>query len=114
MCERFIREERFKRAIGGDDSGNINLCKTIDLSSFDANSDLIKYDGMELDFEQLKNGNDENYGVQIKNMSQDFVSFMVNDLFLKGKRLPKKICHCYYIACRKITPSRTNFSRNFK
>ena len=60
MCERFIREERFKRAIGGDDSGNVNLCKTIDLSSFDANSDLIKYDGMELDFEQLKNGNDEN------------------------------------------------------
>ena len=90
MCERFIREERFKRAIGGDDSGNINLCKPIDLSSFDANSDLIKYDGMELDFEQLKNENDENDGVQIKNMSQDFVSFMVNDLFLKGKQLPKK------------------------
>lgn len=90
MCERFIREERFKRAIGGDDSGKVNFCKTIDLSSFDANSDLLKYDGMKLEFEQLKNEKSENDGIQIKNMSQAFVSFMINDLFLKGKQLPKK------------------------
>lgn len=90
MCERFIREERFKKAIGGDDFEKINFCQTINLSSFDANADLSKYNGKTLEFEQLKNDKDENDGVLINNMSQEFISYMVNDLFLKGKQLPKK------------------------
>ncbi|CCD23612.1 protein serine/threonine phosphatase NDAI_0B05790 [Naumovozyma dairenensis CBS 421] len=95
MCEKVIREERFKKAIGGDDTDRVNPCQVLNLSSFDANSDLVKYEGPILDFEQLyvdENGDKSTSvgGVAIKNMSQEFISKMVNDVFLKGKNIPKK------------------------
>lgn len=90
MCEKVLREERFKKAIGSDEEEQINYCQTVNLKSFDTNSDLVKYEGVELDFKQLTNEKGENQGVEITNMSQGFVSSMVNDLFLKEKCLPKK------------------------
>lgn len=92
ICEKFIREARFKKAIGSseDDESKHKLCQLVSLNSFDTNGDLQKYDGPVLEFEQLTNENNENCGIEIKNMSQDFISKMVNDIFLKGKVLPKK------------------------
>ena len=92
MCERFIREEKFKRAIGGgdEDEKERRICELISLSSFDSNSDLAKYEGPKLEFEQLKDAKGENAGIAVKNMSQDFISGMVNDVFLRGKNIPKK------------------------
>ncbi|CCK68442.1 protein serine/threonine phosphatase KNAG_0A07900 [Huiozyma naganishii CBS 8797] len=90
MCESFIREERFKKAIGGDDHGKVKLCQTVSLSSFNANTDLVKYEGLKLDFEELTDEKGQPDGVVIKNMSQEFISMMVNDYFLKGKNIPKQ------------------------
>lgn len=91
ICEKVIREERFRKAIGGGDSDSKpKLCSTLNLSSFDANSDLAKYDGPSLEFEQLKNEKNEYAGVKITNMSQDFITKLVNDVFLQGKNIPKK------------------------
>lgn len=92
ICEKVIREERFRKAIGGggDSESAVRLCRTLNISSFDANSDLAKYEGPKLEFEQLYNDKNEHAGVAVKNMSQEFVSSMVNDVFLKGKNLPKK------------------------
>ncbi|SCU94873.1 LAME_0F09714g1_1 [Lachancea meyersii CBS 8951] len=90
-CEKFIRQEKFKKAIAGDgDQIKINLCAQVQLSSFDGNSDILNYEGPSLEMTQLVNEKNEPTGAQITNMSQEFVSFMVNDLFLKGKNLPKK------------------------
>lgn len=90
MCEKVLREERFKKAIGGDDAERVKFCQSVNLSSFDANTDLAKYEGPTLDFEQLKNEKGEADGIMIKNMSQEFISYMVHDLFLQGKNIPKK------------------------
>ncbi|CUS21877.1 LAQU0S04e02850g1_1 [Lachancea quebecensis] len=91
VCERFIREERFKKAIGGyGDDAKVNVCANLQLSSFDGNADLLNYKGMELEIAQLTNEKREPAGANITNMSQEFVSYMVNELFLKGKDLPKK------------------------
>ncbi|SCU80056.1 LADA_0B04808g1_1 [Lachancea dasiensis] len=90
-CEKFIREERFRKAIAGDGGEiKVNLCSKVQLSSFDGNADLISYSGLKLDIAQLKDDKQEASGALINNMSQEFVSFMVNDVFLKGKNLPKK------------------------
>ncbi|CEP60322.1 protein serine/threonine phosphatase LALA0_S01e08064g [Lachancea lanzarotensis] len=90
-CEKFIRQEKFMKAIAGDgDVAKINTCATVQLSSFDGNSDFLKYEGPTLELTQLVNDKNEPAGAQITNMSQEFVSSMVNDLFLKGKNLPKK------------------------
>ncbi|SCU83954.1 LAFA_0D07008g1_1 [Lachancea sp. 'fantastica'] len=90
-CEKFIRQEKFKKAIAGDgDQAKINMCATVQLSSFDGNSDFQSYRGPTLEMTQLVNEKNEPAGAQITNMSQEFVSSMVNDLFLKGKSLPKK------------------------
>lgn len=91
VCENFIREERFRKAIGGSqDDAQMNYNQTLDLSSFDLNSDLKNYEGPVLEFEQLYDSNEKPAGAKIINMSQSFVSAMVNDIFLKGKCLPKK------------------------
>lgn len=91
VCERFIREERFRRAIGGgDDENKINFCETLRLDTYDANADLAKYEGPTLEFEQLTNEKGEALGAVVKNMSQEFISRMVNDVFLQGKYIPKK------------------------
>lgn len=92
ICEKFIREERFRKAIGGgaEDEAKHKICQLVPLNSFDANADLQNYTGPTLEFEQLTNEKNENCGIEIKNMSQDFISKMVNDLFLHGKTLPKK------------------------
>ncbi|KAL3235117.1 Serine/threonine-protein phosphatase T [Nakaseomyces bracarensis] len=91
ICEKVIREERFRKAIGGDDGDSkVRLCRTLNIGSFDANSDLAKYEGPTLEFEQLYNDKNEYAGAKVKNMSQEFISEMVNDVFLKGKNLPKK------------------------
>ncbi|CAD6626500.1 XXYS1_4_G0036580.mRNA.1.CDS.1 [Saccharomyces cerevisiae] len=90
-CDRFIREERFRKAIGGaENEAKISLCQTLNLSSFDANVDLANYEGPKLEFEQLYDDKNAFKGAKIKNMSQEFISKMVNDLFLKAKYLPKK------------------------
>jgi len=92
ICEKFIREERFRKAIGGgaDDESKHKICQLVALDSFDANADLQSYEGPKLEFEQLTNEKNENCGIDIKNMSQEFISKMVNELFLEGKTLPKK------------------------
>ncbi|AQZ10874.1 PPT1 (YGR123C) [Zygosaccharomyces parabailii] len=91
VCEKFIREERFKKAIGGDDTySSVNYCQSLRLDSYDANTDLAKYEGPILEFEQLTNEKNEPAGATVKNMTQEFISAMVNDVFLKGKNLPKK------------------------
>lgn len=83
-CDRFIREERFRKAIGGaENEAKISLCQTLNLSSFDANADLANYEGPKLEFEQLYDDKNAFKGAKIKNMSQEFISKMVNDLFLK-------------------------------
>ncbi|EDO16264.1 hypothetical protein Kpol_505p41 [Vanderwaltozyma polyspora DSM 70294] len=91
VCERFIREERFKKAIGGGiDGEQVKLCQTLNLSSFDANNDLAKYDGPIFEIEQLVDDNGSAIGAEIKNMSQELVSGLINDIFLKAKNIPKK------------------------
>lgn len=90
MCEKVIREERFKKAIGADDQEKINYCQTVNLKSFDTNSDIAKYEGVKLKFEQLTNDKGEIQGAKVTNMSQEFITSMVNDIFLKKKSLPKK------------------------
>ena len=91
VCEKFIREEKFRKAIGGGDDGvKINVCARVQLSSFDGNADLVNYTGHKLDIVQLTNEKQEPAGANITNMSQEFVSFLVNEVFLKGKNLPKK------------------------
>lgn len=90
VSEKFIREERFKKAIGGDNQEEVKLCQILSLKSFDANADLAKYDGPTLEFEQLTDSNDNTAGALVKNMSQEFISNLVNDVFLKGKCIPKK------------------------
>lgn len=91
VCEKFIREERFRKAIGVDDSYSaVNYCQNLSLNTYDANADLGKYEGPELEFEQLTNDKDEPTGAVVKNISPEFISAMVNDVFLKGKNFPKK------------------------
>ncbi|CAR26204.1 hypothetical protein ZYGR_0H00110 [Zygosaccharomyces rouxii] len=91
ICEKFIREERFKKAIGGDDSySTINYCQSLSLDTYDASSDLSKYDGPKLELEQLKNDKGEPAGAIVKDISPEFISAMVNDVFKKGKTIPKK------------------------
>lgn len=92
ICDKVIRKEKFEKAIRGHDSdqARVNLCSSMQLHSFDANIDISKYDGMKLEFEQSYASNGTLDGINIKNMSQEFISFMINDLFLKGKCLPKK------------------------
>ncbi|SCV06049.1 LANO_0H20978g1_1 [Lachancea nothofagi CBS 11611] len=90
-CEKFIRQEKFNKAISGDgDEIKVNLCAKVQLSSFDGNADILNYQGHQLDISQLTNERQEPTGALITNMSQEFISYMVNDLFLKGKNLPKK------------------------
>lgn len=91
ICEKFIREERFRKAIGGDDESNkLDFCETLRLDSYDANTDLIKYKGPKLEFEQLSDAKGEAAGAVVKNMTQDFISRMINEVFLEGKSIPKK------------------------
>lgn len=90
LCERFIREERFRKAIGGSDNEQQNFCQTVNLASFDANADLAKYAGPTLEMEQLIDEKGMPVGAEIKNMSQKFISQLVNDIFLQGKTIPKK------------------------
>ncbi|SCW02359.1 LAFE_0F04698g1_1 [Lachancea fermentati] len=91
VCEKFIREEKFRKAISGSDNEvKVNLCATVQLSSFDGNADITKYEGPKLSLEQLIDEKSSPAGAKITNMSQEFVSSLVNDIFLKGKNLPKK------------------------
>ena len=110
ICEKFIREERFKKAIGGsgDDAARQKLCRSVALSSFDSNADLQKYDGPTLEFEQITNDKNESDGILIKNMSQEFVSQMVNDVFLKGKTLPKKYAACIISHAERLLRNEPN------
>ncbi|SCV02960.1 LAMI_0H04368g1_1 [Lachancea mirantina] len=91
MCEKFVRAERFKKAISGSDSEDkVNVCATLNLSSFDAYNDIKKYSGPKLEIEQLKDENGNPAGARVTNMSQEFVSSLVNDVFLKAINLPKQ------------------------
>ncbi|CCE62958.1 hypothetical protein TPHA_0D03220 [Tetrapisispora phaffii CBS 4417] len=91
VCENFIREERFKNAIGGSgDNAKSNICQTLNLESFNANADLKTYKGPKLNFKQLTDEKNSPAGVEVENMSQEFISGMVNDIFLKGKTIPKQ------------------------
>lgn len=91
VCEKFIREERFKKAIGGDDESNkIRFCDTLNLETFESNADLLKYDGPELTFEQLTDEKGKVAGAEIKDIDSAFISRLVNDVFLASKTLPKK------------------------
>ncbi|CCF56957.1 hypothetical protein KAFR_0B06610 [Kazachstania africana CBS 2517] len=103
-CEKVIREERFKKAIGGSDekTGGATICQSTSLSSFDANADLSKYAGPELEFKQLTNEKGENSGIEVINMSQSFISSLVNDVFLKGKNLPKKYAAAIISHCERL------------
>lgn len=91
VCERVIRKEKFEKAIsGGSDAVTVNVCEKLNLSSFEGNADMVKYDGIELEIKQLTDQKDAFAGASIENMSQEFISYMVNDVFLKGNNLPKK------------------------
>lgn len=91
VCEKFIREERFRKAIGGDEEyGKVDFCESLKLETYDANTDLAKYEGPKLEFEQLTDAKGEAAGAEVKNMTAEFISRMVNDVFLKGKNIPKK------------------------
>lgn len=91
ICEKFIREERFKKAIGGDDSaGAVNYCQSLRLDTYDANTDLAKYEGPKLKLQQLTNDKGEPSGAAVEDMRPEFISSMVTDVFLKGKNIPRK------------------------
>lgn len=89
ICDKVIQKENFEKAISGGDSSKVDLCETLNISSFDANSDLINYTGKKLEFEQVTSDSGSPAGVRVKNMTQEFVSYMVEEIFLKGKYLPK-------------------------
>ncbi|CCE92134.1 protein serine/threonine phosphatase TDEL_0D05500 [Torulaspora delbrueckii] len=106
VCEKFIREERFRKAIGGGDEIKVNLCETLRLESYDANADLGKYDGPKLEFEQLTNSKGEAAGAVVKNMSEEFITQMIENIFKKGKCIPKKyaaaiVSHANRIFCNE-------------
>lgn len=89
ICDKVIQKEKFEKAISGGESSIVDLCQTLNLSSFDANADLISYTGKTLEFEQLTNEQGSAAGVRVKNMTQDFITYMIKDVFLAGKYLPK-------------------------
>lgn len=89
ICDKVIQKENFEKAISGGDSSKVDLCQTLNISSFDANADLLKYDGKTLEFEQVKSDSGANAGVRVNNMNQEFISYMINEIFLEGKKLPK-------------------------
>ena len=84
-----MQKENFEKAISGGDSTRVDLCQTLNLSSFDGNADLQNYKGKKLEFEQVFDENNGHAGVRVKNLTQDFISYMINEVFLKGKYLPK-------------------------
>ncbi|AGO10073.1 AaceriAAR083Cp [[Ashbya] aceris (nom. inval.)] len=91
VCERMLRRERFERAIRADgDEEQRRLCKTLALSSFAGNADLASYDGPALELEQETDAEGAPAGARVANMSAEFVRYMVEELFLQGKKLPKK------------------------
>ncbi|SSD60900.1 probable Serine/threonine-protein phosphatase T [Saccharomycodes ludwigii] len=98
LVDRMIFQANFEKALGADDdngdsnsNGMRRLCETVLLSSFDGNSDITNYNGQELVLEHVTPENGGEYGnIEVTNMSQEFISFMVNELFLKGKKIPKK------------------------
>lgn len=91
LSEKFIREERFKKAIDFDgDGSNVNQCFTINLETYNSNSDLINYKGPKLTFKQLYDDKNAPAGAEVVDMSQEFISTVVNDYFKQGKNLPKK------------------------
>ncbi|AET39464.1 protein serine/threonine phosphatase Ecym_4413 [Eremothecium cymbalariae DBVPG len=91
-CERMIRRERFEKAIraSGGNEEQQRLCKTLSLEMFAGNTDVGKYGGIELELEQVRDAAGGAAGVRVCNMSQVFISYVVNEVFLKGKRLPKE------------------------
>lgn len=99
MCEKIIFQNNFENALsGGDTLATANgvkdpkdrICNTVSLDSFDGNADLQSYNGVKLDFVHKSEKDTDLPHYEVTNMDQNFISFMVNDLFLKSKYLPKK------------------------
>lgn len=90
VCEKFIREERFRKAIGDDEESNkARFCETVRLDTFDSNADLLKYEGPKLTLFQLSDEKGDCAGAEISDMNPEFISKLV-EMFTQGKNLPKK------------------------
>ncbi|CCH60196.1 hypothetical protein TBLA_0C03950 [Henningerozyma blattae CBS 6284] len=90
VCEKFIREERFKKAIGGEEQQKVNLYLTLNLETFDSNADLTNWTGPKLDIKQLTDKNGKPAGAEVTNMSEEFIGTMVEEYFIKSHTMPKK------------------------
>lgn len=90
MCESMIRREKFERAIRVSKDGNQErLCRSLSLSSFAANTDIETYDGIKLELEEVRDEKGDLNGLRVCNLDQNFISYVINEVFLRGKQLPK-------------------------
>ncbi|AMD20687.1 HDL057Cp [Eremothecium sinecaudum] len=90
LCESMLQRERFERAIraSGSESSE-KLCRSLSLSSFAGNTDVNKYEGTRLEIEQVSDDKGKPKGLRVLNMSKEFISHVVKEVFLRGKSLPK-------------------------